>query len=73
MARAAGTNVTLLYLVPVKLKLLLQVAAQGPIGITAVMAGSQLLAPETAGALKTHFPHSQIYLYYGASELNYIT
>ena len=66
-------QVTLLYLVPVKLKLLLR-AAQGQYpSVTAIMAGSQLLAPETADQLKTHFPHSQIYLYYGASELNYIT
>ena len=49
-------QVTLLYLVPVKLKLLLR-AAQGQYpSVTAIMAGSQLLAPETADQLKTHFP-----------------
>lgn len=37
------------------------------------MAGSQLLDRDTAKALKRAFPHSEIYLYYGATELNYVT
>ena len=65
--------VTLLYLVPVKLKLLLQVMDRTYPEIKTVLAGSQLLDGETAGALKDHFPCSQILLYYGASELDYIT
>lgn len=66
-------HVSLLYLVPVKLKLLLgSLKGEYPF-MKAVMAGSQLLDTQTAGALKQHFPHSEIFLYYGASELNYIT
>ena len=65
--------VTLLYLVPVKLKLLLQVLDQTYPEMKTVLAGSQLLDGETARKLKKHFPHSQILLYYGASELDYIT
>lgn len=65
--------VTLLYLVPVKLKLLLQVLDRTYPEMKTVLAGSQLLDGETAGALKDHFPRSQILLYYGASELDYIT
>ncbi len=66
-------HVSLLYLVPVKLKLLLRSLTKTYPAMKAVMAGSQLLAGETAAALKTHFPNSQIFLYYGASELNYVT
>ena len=66
-------HVSLLYLVPVKLKLLLGALKQDYPAMKAVMAGSQLLDGETASALKRHFPQSEIFLYYGASELNYIT
>ena len=65
--------VTLLYLVPVKLKLLLQVLEKEYPSLKMVLAGSQLLDAETARALKKHFPRSPILLYYGASELDYIT
>lgn len=66
-------QVSLLYLVPVKLKLLLRSLTKVYPAMAAVMAGSQLLDGETASALKHHFPNSEIFLYYGASELNYIT
>ncbi len=69
----ARYNVSLLYLVPVKLKLLLRSLRGEYPAMQAVMAGSQLLDGQTAGALKQHFPNSEIFLYYGASELNYIT
>ena len=65
--------VTLLYLVPVKLKLLLQVLERSYPAMKTVLAGSQLLDGETARTLKAHFPSSQVLLYYGASELDYIT
>ena len=38
-----------------------------------VLAGSQLLGAKTAERLKRSFPNSDILLYYGASELDYIT
>jgi long-chain acyl-CoA synthetase len=65
--------VNFVYLVPVKLKLFLRsVNAIFP-KVKTVMAGSQLLDSATTKALKHCFPRSEIYLYYGASELDYIT
>ena len=66
-------GVTYLYLVPVKLKLFLRIIRHPFLSVTTVMAGSQLLDRDTAKALKRAFPHSEIYLYYGATELNYVT
>lgn len=65
--------VTLIYLVPVKLKLLLGSLRQPCRTVKTVMAGSQLLEGPAARRLKHVFPHSQLWLYYGASELDYIT
>ena len=65
--------VTLVYLVPVKLKLLLGSLRQPCRTVKTVMAGSQLLEGPAARRLKHVFPHSQLWLYYGASELDYIT
>lgn len=65
--------VTLVYLVPVKLKLLLGSLKQPCRTVRTVMAGSQLLEGPAARRLKRLFPHSQLWLYYGASELDYIT
>lgn len=66
-------HVTVLYLVPVKLKLLLQLVKEILPAVRTVLAGSQLLEPGTARALHTYFPQSQIILYYGASEVDYVT
>ncbi len=65
--------VTLVYLVPVKLKLLLGSLRQPCRTVKTVMAGSQLLEGPAASRLKALFPQSQLWLYYGASELDYIT
>lgn len=65
--------VTLIYLVPVKLKLLLRYLQQPCRTVRTVMAGSQLLEAGAARQLKSFFPRSQLWLYYGASELDYIT
>lgn len=65
--------VTLVYLVPVKLKLLLGSLRQPCCTVKTVMAGSQLLEGPAARRLKALFPQSQLWLYYGASELDYIT
>ena len=65
--------VTLIYLVPVKLKLLLRCLQQPYRTVRTVMAGSQLLEAGAARQLKSFFPRSQLWLYYGASELDYIT
>ncbi len=66
-------HVTVLYLVPVKLKLLLQAAKEILPDVRTILAGSQLLEAGTARALHTYFPQSQIILYYGASEVDYVT
>ena len=63
--------VTLIYLVPVKL--LLRCLQQPCRTVRTVMAGSQLLEAGAARQLKSFFPRSQLWLYYGASELDYIT
>lgn len=65
--------VTLIYLVPVKLKLLLRCLQQPCRTVRTVMAGSQLLESGAARQLKSFFSRSQLWLYYGASELDYIT
>ncbi len=66
-------HVTVLYLVPVKLKLLLQAAKEIMPTVRTILAGSQLLEAGTARALHQYFPKSQIVLYYGASEVDYVT
>ena len=66
-------GVTVLYLVPTKLKLLTQYL-DGPHGtMDMILAGSQLLGAKTAERLRAGFPEADILLYYGASELDYIT
>lgn len=63
----------LLYLVPVKLKLLLAAIKDIYPAVHTILAGSQLLETQTVHSLKHFFPQSRIILYYGASELDYIT
>lgn len=64
---------TVLYLVPTKLKLLARYLERPLLSMRMVLAGSQLLGARTAEELRRFFPESDIILYYGASELNYIT
>ena len=60
-------------LVPAKLKVLTKYLKQEYPSMQMVLAGSQLLGAKTAERLKRSFPNSDILLYYGASELDYIT
>lgn len=69
----AHYRVTLLYLVPVKLKLLLAACQEIYPTVRTVLAGSQLLEKNTVQQLRTAFPQSRIILYYGASEVDYVT
>lgn len=62
-----------LYLVPSKLHLLGQALKEPVTGLRTIFTGSQLLTPAMLRRLKAIFPHAEILLYYGASELNYIT
>ena len=66
-------RVSVLYLVPAKLKTLTRYLKQDYLSVQMILAGSQLLGARTAEKLKKCFPESEIILYYGASELNYIT
>jgi len=62
---------TNIYLVPSKLILL---SKGEPIdNICSIFTGSQVLSENQSLALIKKFPNAEIFLYYGASELNYIT
>jgi long-chain acyl-CoA synthetase len=66
-------RVSVLYLVPAKLKTLTRYVKRDYLSVKMILAGSQLLGARTAEKLKKFFPESEVILYYGASELNYIT
>lgn len=66
-------KVTNIYLVPTKLKMLNTFVKEHMNNVQSIFTGSQLLVEKTADKLKEKFPNSEIILYYGASELNYIT
>lgn len=66
-------KVTNIYLVPAKLKMLNTFLKEPNNNVQSIFTGSQLLFEKTADELKEKFPNSEITLYYGASELNYIT
>ncbi len=62
-----------IYLIPSKLMLLPKVQKEPDKEIRMILSGSQSLGIEDAKALKMIYPNTEIILYYGASELNYIT
>lgn len=66
-------KVTNIYLVPTKLKMLNTFLKEPNNNVQSIFTGSQLLFEKTADELKEKFPDSEITLYYGASELNYIS
>ena len=66
-------RVSVLYLVPAKLKALTRYLQKEYPSVKMILAGSQLLGAKTSEKLKKFFPASEIILYYGASELDYIT
>ena len=69
-------RVNALYMIPAKLFLLMkQMKASGCDAdtVTHMISGSQALGKRQAGQLKQVFPMAEIVLYYGSSELNYIT
>ena len=64
-------NSTNIYLVPTKLTLLTK---GEPIkNICSIFSGSQVLTENQSLSLMKKFPDAEIFLYYGASEFNYIT
>lgn len=66
-------RVNVLYLVPTKLQLLGRAMREPYAGLRTLFTGSQLLSPAMLRRLQQLFPSVTILLYYGASELNYIT
>ncbi|MFG6328804.1 MAG: AMP-binding protein [Lachnospiraceae bacterium] len=66
-------NVNAIYLIPSKLMLLPSVTKEINYNIKSVISGSQSLGLSGCRKLKEIFPMADITLYYGASELNYIT
>lgn len=92
----AENSVTCIYMVPTKLRLLVNAASakekRAPLGtaqtaqhdaatsapftlpaVRSLFTGSQLLTPAVIAGLQRLLPSGKIILYYGASELNYIT
>ena len=63
----------LIYLIPRKLLLLPRCIPGEMPAVRHILAGSQSMGAREAGILKKSFPNAHILLYYGASELNYIT
>ena len=62
-----------IYLIPSKLLCLPQVLKEENMLVRTILSGSQSLGKEDALRLKEFFPNAEIFLYYGASELSYIT
>lgn len=65
--------VNAIYLIPSKLLLLPRFLSQPNSKVRSIIAGSQSMGLEEAKKLRTIFPQVEITLYYGASEMNYIT
>ncbi|MCX4325879.1 MAG: AMP-binding protein [Lachnospiraceae bacterium] len=66
-------NVNAVYLIPSKLMLLPDIIKGHNNNVKSVISGSQSLGIDDARKLKKIFPMSDITLYYGASELSYVT
>lgn len=66
-------KVDVIYLIPSKLMCLPQVMRGENPMVKRILSGSQSLGKRDALRLKQYFPESEIILYYGASELSYVT
>ena len=66
-------NVNTIYLIPSKLLLLPKFMSEPNEQIRSIISGSQTMGRQEADKLLGVFPVAEITLYYGASELNYIT
>lgn len=71
--RITECGVNCLYLIPSKLLLLPKVFAAAEPRVRSIVSGSQSMGREEADRLLKIFPGAELTLYYGASELNYIT
>lgn len=66
------TQATHVYMIPSKLSALCRVRGEAP-SVTHILTGSQLMTKRLLDALTRHFPISRTILYYGASELSYVS
>lgn len=66
-------SVNAIYLIPSKLMLLPKCMEQPNNFVQTIISGSQTMGCDEARKLAKSFPMSELTLYYGASELNYIT
>lgn len=66
------TQATHVYMIPSKLSALCRVRGKAP-SVTHILTGSQLMTKRILDALTRHFPMSRTILYYGASELSYVS
>lgn len=73
LRRIRAHSVTTIYLVPAKLKTLEKVLTEPLPTVKMLFTGSQPLFAPTAATFQSMLPNGAIILYYGASELNYIT
>lgn len=69
IGRAQATHV---YMIPSKLSALCRVRGKA-MSVTHILTGSQLMTKRLLDALTRHFPMSRTILYYGASELSYVS
>lgn len=73
LQRMEAYRVNTLYLIPSKLLLLPKFMTQPNVRVRSIISGSQSMGRQEADRLLDVFPKTEITLYYGASELNYIT
>lgn len=73
LQRMEAYQVNTLYLIPSKLLLLPKFMTQPNGQVRSIISGSQSMGRQEADKLLAVFPKTEITLYYGASELNYIT
>lgn len=72
MQEIKETHATHVYMIPSKLSALCRVKDSGA-SVTHVLTGSQLMTERLLTALDNHFPCARAILYYGASEMSYVT
>lgn len=66
-------NVNSIYLIPAKLLLLTKFPGKINEKVCSIISGSQSMGKKEAERIKSIYPKAELTLYYGASELNYIT
>lgn len=65
-------HITHIYMIPAKLSVLSRVSGSSE-EVTHILTGSQLMTEKVLSALFKKFPNSQTILYYGASEMSYVS